>query len=117
MVPVERLEGAILVVRGERVMLDADLAVIYGVTTKALVQATKRNLDRFPAGFMFQLTPDEFSNLRSQIVTSSWGGRRHSPYAFTEHGAVMLAALPGRSRPEHQGRLRCSSQTHGETQA
>jgi len=93
MVPVERIEGAILEIRGERVMLDADLAVIYGVTTKALVQAVKRNLDRFPAGFMFQLTPDEFSNLRSQIVTSSWGGRRYPPYAFTEHGAVMLAAL------------------------
>jgi hypothetical protein len=94
MIPVERIEGAILELRGERVMLDCDLAVVYGVRTKALIQAVKRNLDRFPASFMFQLTLDEFSNLRSQFVTSrGWGGRRHLPYAFTEHGAVMLASV------------------------
>jgi hypothetical protein len=97
MVPIERIEGAILEIRGERVMLDADLASVYGVTTKALNQAVKRNRDRFPEGFIFQLTPDEYVALRSQFVTSNErpgrGGRRHLPFAFTEHGAVMLAAL------------------------
>lgn len=93
LVPIGRIEGAIREIRGERVMLDVDLAAVYGVTTKALVQAVKRNLNRFPAGFVFQLTPEESSNLRSRIVTSSWGGRRYPPYAFTEHGAVMLAAV------------------------
>jgi hypothetical protein len=94
---VERIEGAILLIRGERVMLDADLAAVYGVTTKALNQAVKRNRDRFPDGFIFQLTVDEYAALRSQFVTSNEmpgrGGRRHLPFAFTEHGAVMLAAL------------------------
>ncbi len=97
LVPVERIEGSILSIRGERVMLDADLAAVYGVTTKALNQAVKRNRDRFPEGFIFQLTPDEYVALRSQFVTSNEkpgrGGRRHLPFAFTEHGAVMLAAL------------------------
>jgi len=94
LVPVERIERAILLIRGHRVMLDADLAAIYGVETRVLVQAVKRNRDRFPGDFMFQLTKEEFDNLRSQFVTSKqWGGRRYPPYAFTEHGAVMLASV------------------------
>jgi len=89
----KRIEARILMIRGERVMLDADLAQLYGVATKVLVQAVKRNAERFPLDFMFQLTPDEFANLRSQIVTSSWGGRRYPPYAFTEHGVAMLSSV------------------------
>ncbi len=85
---------AILLLRGERVMLDADLAELYGVKTKVLVQAVKRNLDRFPEDFMFQLSDKEFRDLRSQIVaSSSWGGRRHPPYAFTEQGVAMLSGV------------------------
>ncbi|MBM3313547.1 ORF6N domain-containing protein [candidate division WOR-3 bacterium] len=88
------MDSAILALRGLKVMLDADLAAVYGVETKALVRAVKRNGERFPAGFMFQLTQDEFDRLRCQIGTSKGrGGRRHRPYAFTEHGAVMLAAV------------------------
>ena len=74
-------------------MLDADLATLYGVETKVLVQAVKRNIDRFPADFMFQLTKQEFDDLRSQTVTSSWGGRRYPPYAFTEQGVSMLSSV------------------------
>lgn len=75
-------------------MLASGLAEIYGVETRALNQAVKRNPTRFPSRFMFQLTAEEVSNLKSQFVTSSWGGaRRALPYAFTEHGAVMLAAV------------------------
>ncbi len=90
--------------RGRKVMLDEDLAKLYGVKTKVLNQAVKRNLDRFPGEFMFQLTLKEvriltesaslctLPDLRSQIVTSRWGGRMHKPFVFTEHGAVMLAS-------------------------
>lgn len=94
-VPVEQVESRILLIRGHRVMLDADLAEVYGTNTKALNQAVKRNEARFPGDFMFQLTVEEVQNLRSQIVTSSvnWGGRRNRPYAFTEHGAIMLASV------------------------
>ncbi len=74
-------------------MLDADLAALYGVDTKVFVQAVRRNVDRFPADFMFQLTKQEFDNLRSQFVTSSWGGRRYPPYAFTEQGVAMLSSV------------------------
>jgi hypothetical protein len=74
-------------------MLDADLAELYQVATKALNQQVHRNLGRFPGDFMFQLTPDETANLRSQFVTSSWGGRRKPPYAFTEHGVAMLSSV------------------------
>jgi hypothetical protein len=74
-------------------MLDSDLARIYGVKTKVLNQAVKRKADRFPVDFMFQLTQEELSNLMSQIVTSSWGGRRKPPFVFTEHGALMLASV------------------------
>ena len=78
-VPVERIERAILLIRGQKVMLDADLAELYGVEPRVLIQAVKRNIDRFPQDFMFQLTKREFSDLRSQIVMSSWGGRRYPP--------------------------------------
>jgi phage regulator Rha-like protein len=94
LIPVERIERAILSIRGEKVMLDSDLAELYGVETKVLNQAVKRNILRFPADFMFQLTADEVFKLnRSQIVTGSQKHRdpRFPPYAFTEHGALMLA--------------------------
>lgn len=74
-------------------MLDQDLAKLYGVETKVLNQVVKRNIERFPEDFMFQLTEEEFRNLRSQIVTSSWGGRRTPPYAFTEQGVAMLSSV------------------------
>jgi hypothetical protein len=92
-VPLRRIEQAILVIRGHRVMLSADLAVLYGVEPGALVQAVKRNIERFPEDFMFQLTPDEYRILKSQSVISSWGGRRHPPYAFTEQGVAMLSSV------------------------
>jgi hypothetical protein len=87
------IEGLILILRGQKVILDADLARIYGVPTKALNQAVKRNANRFPLDFAFQLTGPEVSHLRSQFVTSNQGrgGRRYRPYAFTEHGAIMAA--------------------------
>lgn len=88
------LEGRIFVIRGHRVMLSAHLAELYGVAPKVLVQAVKRNLERFPSDFTFQLTGREFSNLKSQFVTSSWGGlRRATPYAFTEQGVAMLSSV------------------------
>lgn len=90
----DTLTGSILVLRGHKVMLDADLAALYGVETKALNQAVRRNIERFPDDFMFQLTSDEMENLRSQTVTaSSWGGRRTRPYAFTEQGVAMLSSV------------------------
>lgn len=91
---IDDISRRILVMRGQRVMLDIDLAVLYGVQTKVLNQAVKRNIKRFPPDFMFQLTEDEISLLRSQFVTSKGsGGRRYAPYVFTEHGAVMLASV------------------------
>ena len=96
LVPHERIEKSIITLRGHKIMLDEDLAVLYQVPTKVLVQAVKRNSERFPADFMFQLTKQEVAILRSQIVTSSrWGGRRHSPYAFTEQGVAMLSSVLG----------------------
>jgi hypothetical protein len=90
----EVIERRILVVRGQKVMLDADLAKLYGVTTKALNQAVRRNIDRFPEDFMFELTAVESQDLRSQSVTSSsHGGRRYRPYAFTEQGVAMLSSV------------------------
>lgn len=88
-----QIERYILLVRGEKVMLDADLATLYEVETRVLVQAVKRNISRFPDDFMFQLSKEEFDNLRSQSVTSSWGGRRYPPYAFTEQGVAMLSSV------------------------
>jgi hypothetical protein len=95
LVPMERIEQKIFFVRGQKVMLDADLAELYGVGTKVLNQAVKRNKDRFPEDFMFQLTAEEADVLRSQFVTSNVGrgGRRYLPFAFTEHGTVMLASV------------------------
>jgi hypothetical protein len=81
------------VVRGQRVMLDEDLAEMYGVETKRLNEQVKRNPDRFPDDFMFQLTKEEFDDLMSQNATSSWGGRRKLPSAFTEHGVLMLSSV------------------------
>ncbi len=92
--PVDRIEHTILRVRGHNVMLDADLAAVYGTTTKRLNEQVRRNARRFPPDFMFRLTHREFVNLRSQIATSSLrahGGRRHLPLVFTEHGAIMAA--------------------------
>ena len=93
LVPAERIERTILVLRGEKVILDSDISRLYGVETKVLVQAMKRNLDRFPPDFMFHLTPEEVEILRCQIGTSSWGGRRYLPYAFTEQGVAMLSSV------------------------
>ena len=92
-IPLERVESHILLIRGQKIMLDADLAALYEVETKVLTQAVKRNIGRFPTDFMFQLTKQEFNNLRSQFVTSSWGGRRYPPYAFTEQGVAMLSSV------------------------
>jgi hypothetical protein len=86
----------IVLIRGHRVMLDATLADLYGVETRRLVEAVRRNANRFPHDFMFRLTPEEFANLRSQIATSSpaaHGGRRYLPYAFTEQGVAMLSGV------------------------
>lgn len=85
--------GKIHVIRGQKVMLDEDLAELYEVQTKRLNEQVKRNKDRFPIDFMFQLTKDEFKNLKSQNATSSWGGRRILPYVFTEHGVLMLSSV------------------------
>ena len=83
-IPVENIANKIVFIRKQQVIMDKDLAELYGVETRHLVQGVKRNIERFPSDFMFQLTDEEFKILRSQIVTSSWGGRRYSPYAFTE---------------------------------
>jgi hypothetical protein len=91
-VPSHDISRAILVLRGQRVLLDVELAALYGVATKVLLQAVRRNRQRFPADFMMQLTDQEWSALRSQFVTSKpvRGGRRYLPYAFTEQGVAML---------------------------
>ncbi len=96
-VPLERVVSRIFLIRGQKVMLDADLAELYGVTTKRLNEQVKRNIDRFPGDFMFQLATREHDSLRSQFATSKErpgrGGRRYLPYAFTEHGAIMAASV------------------------
>ena len=93
LIPVERIERRILLIRGQKVMLDSELAELYGVETKVLNRAVKRNRERFPGDFMFRLTIQEVTALRCQIGTSNIGrgGRRYLPYAFTEHGAIMAA--------------------------
>jgi hypothetical protein len=94
LVPRERIEQTILLIRGHRVMLSTVLADLYAVEPRVLIQAVKRNRDRFPADFMFQLTEQEFDHLKSQIVISSWGGlRRAYPYAFTEQGVAMRSSV------------------------
>ena len=95
LVPVKQVEKLIRLARGEKVLLDSDLAVLYGVETKVLNRAVKRNRSRFPHDFMFQLTDDEAANLKCQIGASSveHGGRRYLPYAFTEQGVAMLSSV------------------------
>ena len=94
LIPVERIERSILLIRGHKVILDADLAALYSVETKQLIRAVKRNLPRFPEDFMFQLNKKEFENLRFHFGTSNqWGGRRYPPYAFTEQGVAMLSGV------------------------
>jgi len=88
-----RVENRILLIRGHKVMLDTDLAGLYGVPTKILNKAVDRNLDRFPSDFMFRLTREEAANLRFQSGTSSWGGRRYLPCVFTEQGVAMLSSV------------------------
>jgi hypothetical protein len=87
------VQNLIYEIRGQKVMLDSDLAKLYQVETKVLNQAVRRNIKRFPEDFMFQLDNKEFANLKSQIVTSSWGGRRTPPLAFTEEGIAMLSSV------------------------
>ncbi|MBL4707061.1 MAG: ORF6N domain-containing protein [Flavobacteriales bacterium] len=89
----EKVISKIYLVQGEKVMLDQDLAEMYGVETKYLKRQVRRNIERFPEDFMFELSKDQFANLRSQIGTSSWGGTRYSPMAFTEQGVAMLSGV------------------------
>jgi phage regulator Rha-like protein len=93
LIQVRHIDDSIYLIRGQKVMLDEDLARIYGVETRVLNQSICRNKERFPEGFMFQLTIKEFTNLMSQIVISKRGGRRKMPFVFTEHGTVMLASV------------------------
>jgi len=90
---VSKVAERILVIRRRRVILDRDLALLYGVQAKRFNEQVRRNLRKFPPDFMFELTNQEFAILRSQFATSSWGGRRYAPLAFTEHGAIMAATL------------------------
>ncbi|QOI98225.1 MAG: ORF6N domain-containing protein [Flammeovirgaceae bacterium] len=94
-IPEDRIIARIFFLRKERVMLDFHLAELYQVETKVLKQAVRRNIERFPDDFMFELTKEEWSNLRSQFVTSSsgWGGTRYTPFAFTEQGIAMLSSI------------------------
>ena len=88
-----RIEESILLLRGQKVLLDSTLAHLYGVENRALIQAVQRNRNRFPADLMFQINNQELTVLRSQIVISSWGGRRYIPFAFTEQGVAMLSSV------------------------
>ena len=90
LVPIELIQSKIIVLRDEKVMIDRDLAELYSVETKQLKRAVRRNLDRFPADFMFELTREEYNSLRSQFGTSSWGGTRYNPMVFTEQGVAMF---------------------------
>jgi hypothetical protein len=102
-VPAERIEAGIVMLRGQRVMLSFDVAKLYDVEPRALVQAVKRNAERFPDDFMFQLTGAEWADLKSQFVTSSWGGpRRATPYAFTQEGVAMLSSVLHYANHGHQ---------------
>lgn len=93
LVPSKRITNSILILRGHKVLLDADLAVLYDVETRRLNEQVRRNQQRFPKDFIFELSAQEFANLKSQFATSSWGGRRKRPLAFTEHGAIMAATV------------------------
>ena len=92
-IPQDVIEQKIFLIKGHKVMLDRDLAVLYGVETKILNKAVRRNIERFPRDFMFQLTKDEFDNLKFQFGTSSWGGTRKLPLVFTENGVAMLSSV------------------------
>jgi hypothetical protein len=92
-IPDEIVMDKIFVIRDQKVMLDEDLADLYGIPTKRLNEQVARNMDRFPDDFMFKLNEVEFANLKSQFATSSWGGRRSLPNAFTEHGVLMLSSV------------------------
>ncbi len=92
-IPETLVTSKIYIVRNKKIMLDRDLAELYEVETRVLNQAVNRNIERFPEEFMFQLTPEEFEILKSQIVTSSWGGTRKMPFAFTEYGVAMLSSV------------------------
>lgn len=98
-VPIEVIEKKILLIGGQKVMLDSDLAALYGVTTKRLNEQVRRNLKRFPPDFMYQLSWEEFESLKSHFATSSsWGGRRTMPYVFTEQGIAMLSSVLNSAR-------------------
>lgn len=101
LVTLDRVTRVILLIRGQKVILDEDLATLYGVETRVLNQAVKRNPGRFPGDFMFQLTAEEFAHLISQSVTSRWGGRRKLPLAFTEQGVAMLSSVLRSDRAIH----------------
>jgi aminoglycoside N3'-acetyltransferase len=100
-IPQERIENKIFLIRGQKVILDVDLANLYGVKTFVLNQAVKRNLERFPGDFMFRLNKEESNILKSHFVMSSWGGRRTLPYAFTEQGIAMLSGILNSKRAIH----------------
>jgi phage regulator Rha-like protein len=101
-IPVERIAKSIFLIRGQKVLVDSYLAELYGVQTRSLIQAVKRNSKRFPSDFMFQLTQKEFDSLRSQIVISKGrGGRRYPPYVFTEQGVAMLSSVLQSERAVH----------------
>jgi hypothetical protein len=93
LITIGKIESKIFQIRGRRVILDEDLAILYGVLTKQLIRQVQRNIKRFPDDFMFLLTRQEVMNLKCQIGTSSWGGRRYLPYAFTEEGVAMLSSV------------------------
>ncbi|HZV66461.1 MAG TPA: ORF6N domain-containing protein, partial [Telluria sp.] len=93
LLPLETITQRIVLLRGQKVLIDSDLAALYGVATRRLNEQVRRNLERFPQDFIFEVTNDEFSNLKSHFATSSWGGRRKRPLAFTEHGAIMAASV------------------------
>ena len=101
LIPLERIQQQIFLLRGQKVMLSNDLAALYGVEAKALNRAVKRNIGRFPDDFMFQLNDEEWTNLKCQIGTSSWGGTRVAPYAFTEQGVAMLSSVLRSPRAVH----------------
>lgn len=93
MTKLKAIDSKIHIIRNNKVMLDFDLAELYEIETKVLKQAVRRNIERFPADFMFELSKEEFDNLRSQIATSSYGGTRYMPFAFTEQGVAMLSSV------------------------
>jgi hypothetical protein len=112
LIPEQRILRIILIIRGQKVILDSDLAALYGVETRRLNEQVRRNMDKFPEDFMFQLTKEEFANLKSQIAASSsgWGGRRKTPLVFTEHGALQAANVlnseqADKMRERHGGRI------------